>query len=169
MTAPPRKRRWWPIVAGVIVALCVVVAGLGVASVLWFRDKVVMRPGTSRADADAAFAAEKARFSDTRPILVIGDDRRPRFAENTEARTGGGAIESLRVLAWSPDDGHLATVTLPFWMLRLKSGSFHFGEYVPGSDESGLQIDAKDIERYGPGVVLETESPSGERVLITTH
>ncbi|MFN7976664.1 MAG: hypothetical protein U0P30_00920 [Vicinamibacterales bacterium] len=179
----PRKRRWWPIVAGVFVLLCVVVAGIGVASVLWFRDKVEMRPGTSRADADAAFAAEKARFTDPRPMMLVGDDRRTRIAPDIEGRANPGAIDAVHVLAWNPDDGHMATITLPFWLVRMKAGTFRLGSNADSSADAGLQakdlerwgpgglveLSAKDLERYGPGIVLETESPKGDRVLITTR
>lgn len=172
MTEPARKRRWWPIVAGVVVALCVVVAGLGVASVLWFRDKVDMRPGTSRTDAEAAFAAERALFPDQRPMLVVDDHRRPHYAEGGEGRRNPGEIESLRVLVWNPDKGEMATITLPFWLLRMKAGTFRFGQYLPDMDEGegdAVRIEAKDLERYGRGIVLETETPKGDRVLITTR
>lgn len=169
MTTRDGKRRWWLIAAGVAVALLMVVAGLGVASVLWFRDKVEMRPGTTRVDADAAFAAEKAQFADTRPMLVLDDNRRPRYADGVEGRANPGAIESLRVLAWNHDNGEMATITLPVWLLRMKSGSFRFGDYVSDMGDDGVRIEAKDLERYGRGVVLETESPDGDRVLITTR
>ena len=55
------------------------------------------------------------------------------------------------------------------WLLRMKSGSFRFGDYVSGMGGDGVRIEAKDLERYGRGVVLETESPDGDRVLITTR
>lgn len=185
MSEPPRPRRWWPIVAGVFVLLGVIAAGIGVASVLWFRDKVEMRPGTSRADAEAAFAAERAHFADPRPLLVVGDDRRTRRAAGIESRANAGTIEALRIIAWNPDDGHMAVIALPFWLLRLKSGPFQLGEQVriAAGGEPGLQardierygpgalteISAKDLERFGPGVVLETESPKGDHVLVTAR
>lgn len=169
MTEPTRKRRWWPIVAGVVVALGVVVAGIGVASVLWFKDRIDIRPGATRPDAEVAFAAEKALFPDTQPMLVVDDRQRPRFADAADRRKNEGTIESVRVLAWSHDSGELATITLPFWLLRMKSGTFRFGERLPGVDDSGLQLDAKDLERHGPGVVLETETPTGDRLLITAR
>lgn len=170
MTEPTRKRRWWPIVAGVVVALGVVVAGIGVASVLWFKDKVDIRPGATRPDAEAAFATEKAQFPDTQPMLVLDGSQHPRFADTANRRKNDGAIESVRVLAWSHDSGELATITLPFWLLRMKSGTFRFGERLPGVDDgAGLQLDAKDLERHGRGVVLETETPQGDRLLVTAR
>jgi hypothetical protein len=36
-------------------------------------------------------------------------------------------------------------------------------------DDEGVDLRPEDIEKFGPGIVLDTTSPSGERVLVWTQ
>lgn len=163
------RRRWPLVLAGVVVFLGVVVIGLGVAATIWFRDSVQVERGTSRAAAQAAFDTARRQFPDPRPILELGDDRRPRYVPGLESRRNPGEVNALHILAWEADEGALATVALPMWLLRLKTGPIVFGEYVSGMDDHGVRLEPKDLERYGPGVVLDFETADGNRVLLTAR
>src|SRR5207249_525554 len=77
---------------------------------------------------------------------------------------------NLHILAWNPDRGRLARVSVPFWLLRMGHGKFNL---VP-SEGSGftlerLNLDVPDLERIGPALVLDYGAQSGERVLIWTE
>lgn len=163
------RRRWLPIVAGVVVLLVVVAAGVGTVSVLWLKEQVHVESGTSAAEAAAAFDAATRRFPDPRPLLTIGDDRRPQYAFEPGTRRNPGTVSALGILAWDERQRALATVTLPLWLLRLKSGPIAFGEYVSGLDDRGVRLQAEDLERYGPGVVVDLQTPDGRRVLLTAQ
>ena len=57
-------------------------------------------------------------------------------------------------------------VDVPFWLLRLKSGPIAFSSYANGFDDRGVKLSVADIERRGPGIVLDVSEPNEGRVLI---
>lgn len=165
------KRRTWPIVlAGLAVVVTVLVIALAVAGTFFVRSNVQVAEGTSRERADAAFEAARRPFADVRPLLVIGDDKRPALTPGVETRHNPGTVSALHILAWDADKGSLATVNVPLWILAMKPGPIVFGDYVSDAWKTdSVHLDVKDLERYGPGVVLEVSSPDGEHILITAQ
>ena len=57
-------------------------------------------------------------------------------------------------------------VDVPFWLLRLKSGPIAFSSYASGFDDRRVRLRVEDIERRGPGIVLDVAEPNEGRVLI---
>jgi len=163
-----RRRRWPIVLAGVAVVIVVVIIALAVAGSVFIRENVQVVRGAGRHNAEAAFDAAKRRFPDARPLLAMDADRRPVLTPGLESRRNPGSVTSLHILAWDADDDGLATVTLPMWLLRLKSGPITFGEYASGLDK-GVRLEPADVERHGPGIVLDFEGLDGNRVLITAQ
>lgn len=163
------KRRWPLILAGVAVFIGIFVAALAVIATVLFRDHVEVAEGTSREAATAAFATAKQAFPDARPLLLMDADRRPQYSPGVETRRNPGSVSAVHVLAWDADDGALATVRLPMWLLRLKSGPIVFDDYVDDLDDKGIALETKDLDRFGPGVVFEFEAPDGDHVLLTAR
>jgi hypothetical protein len=163
------KRRWVPIVAGIAVLLVFLGIGAAVVSVSWFRENVHVTRDTDEVAARQAFDERRRQFPDARPVLHIGDDRRPSYTPGIESRRNPGAVSAVHVMAWDANERALATATLPLWLLRMKSGPIVFGEYVAGFDDHGVRLSPEDLERYGPGVVFEFESARGNRVLLTAQ
>ena len=161
-------RRWMPIVAGLAVSLASLAIGAVVVSVAWFRENTTLERGVDASRMEDAFAAAARRFPDPRPGLEVGEGRRPRPAQRA-ARTNPGQVTTLHVLAWDPAERALADVALPMWLVRLKSEPFALGAYVTGLDDHRVQFTAAEIERLGPGVLVDYTSPSGERVLLFAH
>jgi hypothetical protein len=48
----------------------------------------------------------------------------------------------------------------------MKPGRFQFSSYADGFDDDELNMSVEDLERHGPGIVLDTTSRNGERVLV---
>ena len=165
-----QKRRWLYVVSGVAVLLVFAGIGVAVVSVAWFRENLHVQQGTDASKALAAFDATKRKFPDPRPVLEFGEDRRPTYVEGlTERRKNPGSVTAVQVLAWDPEKRALADVTLPFWLLRLKSRPIVFGAYITGFDDHGVTLTAADIERFGPGVLFDYELRSGQRVLVSAQ
>lgn len=162
------KRRWVPIVGGVVALLVLLGIVATTISIVWLRERTTLSRDVSVTRASEAFAAAAQRFADPRPAIELGDDRRPRPATGTPRRNPG-SIGELRVLAWGAKEQALADVTLPLWLLRLKSGPIVFGSYVSGLDDRGVRLTAEEIERLGPGVLIDLTTPSGDRVLVSAQ
>lgn len=163
-----KKRKWLPIVAGIFVLLVFVAIGVVVAGVVFFRQNIQVAHETSTADADKAFADAVAPFADQRPLLTLDDDRLPSRTSGIESRKNPGRVEALHVLAWDADNGALARVTLPMWLLRLKPGPIVLGD-LDEIDVERLQLTTEELEQRGPGVVLRFESHDGDKVLLTAR
>ena len=162
-------RRWLPIVAGVAVLVVFIGIGAIALSVAYFSENTTIERDIETTRANAAFEAAKGRFADPRPVVEFDEQRRPRYVEGIASRKNPGTVTTVHVMAWDPDERALATVALPMWLLRLKSGPIEFGTYVSGLDDHGVRLEVADLERYGPGVLFDVTSPSGERVLLSAQ
>jgi hypothetical protein len=159
------QRRWPHIVAGLAILVAFLAVGGIFAVVTWVRESVDITETTGE-DATGAFDKVRAQFGGRMPLLEVTDRGKPRYAAQTVDEVPGRKLETLHVLAWDPDEGKLARVSLPFWFLRLKSSPIEFSAHASGLDDEGVSLRAEDIEKYGPGVILDHSTPSGERVLL---
>jgi hypothetical protein len=167
MNEPPRKprRRWIPIVIGIVVLIFVLGVGAVIVSVAWFRQQLQVTD-TTASNASQEFDAVRARFGGQRPLLELRDGE-PAFAAGREKEPASTVqITTLHLMAWDEDEEKLVRFALPFWLLRMKSGPIGFSSYASGVDR--VSIRPEDIERHGPGLILDvTEDRRGRgRVLI---
>lgn len=162
-----KTRRWLPIVAGIVVLLVFAAIGVGVAGFMMFRQNVQIERTLSADDAEKAFADALAPFEDRRPLLTLDARRVPSRTSGIDTRRNPGRVSAVHVLAWDADEGSLANLTLPLWLLRLKPGPIVIGD-LDELDVERLQLSADEIERRGPGVVVEFEH-EGHRVLLTAR
>jgi hypothetical protein len=157
-----KARRWAPILFGVAVFVVFVILGAAVFGISWVRDHLDIT-ASSETDADAAFNEVRQRFRDKVPLLEISQSgtRTNRPPDETPRTT----LNTLHVLAFDADEGQLVQFDLPFWLLRLKEGPIRFGTYASGLDELRISLTASDLERYGPGIVVDV-GRGGERALL---
>lgn len=159
------RRTWIPIVVGAAIFLGFVAIGVVVASVAYVRQHLEQST-VGDAEASKAIAEVRARFVG-RPPLVEFRGNVPRY--HTERATSDATrhtLTAVRVLAYDPRDDQLTRFSLPFWLVRLKSGPISFGAYASGLDDGGVKLTAEELERYGPGLILDLAGPRGERVLV---
>jgi hypothetical protein len=160
-----KRRNWILIVFGVLVLVVFVGIGAVIAIAAWFQQNLQVQT-TNERDAETAFVEVRQKFSTRAPLLEIKNGRPSYAAGRPSASDPTTSLSTLHVLAWDPDDGELARVAVPFWLLRLKSDPIEFSSYASGLDDDGVDLRAEDIERYGPGIILDTTTPGGGRVLL---
>lgn len=129
------------------------------------------------AEAEAVRRMDGVReaFGGAEPLLVrdaSGRIRRraPAAAPRTrEASAAPDPVASLNVLIYRPGDARLARTRIPFWFVKLKGPAL--GLLLRGSDVDlgSLGVTAADLERAGPGPVLDLAQENGERVLVWTE
>lgn len=158
-------RKWLPIVGGVAVLMVFALLGAAWFGVSWFREHVDIA-GASRTDANAAFDEVTARFQGRPPLIELRGLEPKVNKVSRDAARSAGALSTLHVVAFDPDDQQLARVDVPFWLVRLKSGPIRFSSYAAGLDNVAVSLTADDIERYGPGIIIDAALPRGARAIV---
>ena len=151
---------------GICVLSLVATAGAGV----YFVSHHIAMQKTTSVEAIRTFDAARTRFSAAQPIIEVDSLERPREARPiAELPTSLVKPTDLLVLAWNPEEGHLAKVSLPFWLLRFGKRKIDFLNDSHGFNFERLNLDPTELERIGPALILDYGTPNGERVLIWTQ
>lgn len=159
-----RKRRWVPIAIGVVFILVCLAIGAMVVVASLFRESVDSR-ASNVDEATMAFDEVRGKFGDRQPLLEFRDGEPRRVAAIDRPSTI--ALQHLKILVWDPDESHLTRVTLPFWLVRMKSTPIELGTYASGiGDGENDDLRVEDLEAYGPGIVVEHTARRGERLLV---
>ena len=151
------------IVAGVLISLVIVAVGLSV--ILFVRATEFTTADQPR--ADEVWQGIRGRFPGAKPLLEMRDHETAVLTQEPPTNPALRRLESLHIAAWDSDDASLFQMTLPFWLLRLKSGSVTIGEAVHAAQH--FDITVEQLERFGPSLVLDHEAPNGDRVLVWTE
>ena len=165
-TAPPAKKRTWLwIVFGVFFVLFVLAVGGIMFTVAFFREGMSVAP-MSESRATQEFDAVRARFPGQQPLIRIVDGR-PEYMDDRTAPAGGSTtpLKTLHMMAWDDDEEQLVQFAIPFWLVRLKSGPIRLSAYTQGWDDRGVSFRIEDLERAGPGIVMDFTERDG-RVLV---
>jgi hypothetical protein len=150
MHAQRRTRR---LAVTVLLIIMMVFLTIGLAGFLLFSryaDTVEADAGT----AEREFTAARARFTD-RALLEYRGFEAPVVHRNPEAPIR--ELRTLHVLAYDVDDGKLTRGTFPVSLLRSVTlgGRIRLmgSGFMGGPDE---RITLGDLERHGPGLVLDS-------------
>jgi len=161
----PKKRSWIPIVIGIFVLFAVVAAGAMVLTAMWFRQNM----SVTRSNEDAAtqqFEDVRRRFPGQEPLIQLVDGRPQSAADRVSEAVPRAPLTSVHVIAYDRDEGNTVTFSLPFWLLRMKSGPIRISAYQQGWDDRGVSFRVEDIETHGPGIIVDITEPNEGRVLI---
>lgn len=160
-----KKRRWIPILIGVLVLFGIVAVGAIAFTAMWFRQNMTI----TRSDDSAAtqqFEVVRGRYPGQAPLIQLVDGRPQYVAERASQSTPQVPVSSIHVLAYDQDEGNTVTFSLPFWLLRMKSGPIRISAYNQGWDDRGVEFRVEDIEKHGPGIIVDVTEPNQGRVLI---
>ena len=157
--------RWAQVLIGIGIVGVFLGIGAIIAVTAWFSQNLNVRPSTAE-NARMEFDKVRQQFGGKPPLLEYKDGRPHYVAGRTSAPASQQQLQTLHVLVWDPKDDELATVNIPWWVVRMKSGPIEFSSYTSGFDDEGINLRPDDIEKYGPGIILEIPAPSGARVLL---
>jgi hypothetical protein len=160
-----KVKTWiWIVVGVVAIGILGVIAMAGVG--FYFFAQHFDTHSATAVSAARDFEEVKARLAGQTPLIEL-DERGRYLRSNTDRKTVVNARppESLYVLAFDPDDERVVKVTIPFWLLRLKTrGTIDFnGRRM---DLEDLKLTVEDLERFGPTLIVDHRASSGERVLV---
>jgi len=152
-TAQSKKRTWVWVLVGVFFVFVVLAIGGVVFSVAFFQQSMSIN-AMSETSATEQFDAVRARFPGQQALIQLVDDR-PQFIVDRATRTASTtSLKTLHVMAWDEDEEKLVTFSIPFWLLP------------QGWDDRGVSFRVEDIEKAGPGLILDVNERRDGRVLI---
>ena len=161
MMADTKKKRTW--VAIVVAILIIIVMGgiVLVGSAAFYIRRHISTQFVDDSVAVTEFERARARFTGQQPLIELRDEHdavvhRRIGSSSTELRT-------LRVLAFDARAGKLVRVSVPFWLLRMMPGKrFNLGrDQGIDFDTDRMHLTVEDLERAGPGLVLDGKDPRG--------
>jgi hypothetical protein len=166
------RRTWLWILFGVLI--CIAVCGVAlVGGGIYMMSKHVKTELVGRASAEEQFVRQRERFAGQQPLIeMTGEfgDHDVKVHRSAEA-SRKSELQTLRVLVYDAHEGRIVHVDLPFWLLRFMP-SARLGEVTGAgsgfSFESG-HITVDDLERHGPGLVLDARGSRDAQILIWTE
>ena len=163
---PAKKRRWIPIVLGILFVFVVLAIGAVVFMVSFFQNNMSITE-MSATSADAEFDNVRARFAGKQPMIQLVDGR-PEYVGDraTPSSPSPTPLKTMHVIAWDDDERKLVTFSLPFWLLRMKSGPIQLSAYSQGWDDRGVSFRVEDLEKHGPGLLMDFTERTEGRVMV---
>jgi hypothetical protein len=150
------------LIAGLVVAATGGLLFSGWAFTRWV-DLTRVEPGA----AASAFEAARAPWQG-RPPLVSFEENGAMVRHEGE-RNPPGRPRVLRALLYQPTEQRLVRAEVPMWFLKMKGPAARYALRGTGLDLDALGLTPADLERHGPGLVLDHVGPSGEPLLVWTE
>jgi len=164
-----------PTWVSVVIASVIIVGILAVAAVGGAAFFIYRHVHTSFAPSETAqveFTQARARFEDQQPLIEIRHDDDPIIhRELMKGTAERQKLETLRVLAYDRHESKLVRVSIPFWLLRMapsKNLSF-LNDNGIDVDSERVRLTIDDLERRGPGLLIDTKDRRGSQVLVWTE
>jgi len=161
------KRTWISIViAGLIIVGVLAIAVVGGTALFFYRH--IDAKFTGEDSADRAFAETRARFTGQTPLIELSHDDEAIVHHPSGSRR---EIHALHALAYDDRSGKLTHVNVPGWLLRLMSGGgrLRIANMDAFSDDETGKLTLDDLERHGPGLVMDVRRHHGSQLLVWTE
>ncbi len=162
-------KKWVPIVAGIVIFVVIVGLGLVAGAVYLFTRQVGVQTMASATAGSEEFEKLRAALAgQTAFIEMPPEDGEGEPVVHRELATHpAGQITVVHVRVWAPRDRKLVRVDLPMWTLRLMGSKPITIQTGHGSFNGvSLKVTADDIDRRGPGLILDHSGRRGDRLLV---
>ena len=161
-----KVKAWvWVLVSLAVLGILGVIAIAGVG--FYFFTKHIETREVTRPVAAREFETVKAAFPGQKPLIEL--DSRGEFLRAHLDRpipANAKVPETLHLLAFDPSDGRIVRFNLPFWLLRMKAGNATIDLNGNRMDLEDLRVSVKDLERFGPALIVDHQGTDGGRVLV---
>ncbi len=164
------KKNWLLIVLGIVIFVVVV----GIAAVVGFGFWMYRQMGvmtTETRNPEPMFEEARAPFKGQTPYIEIGagEDQERTIVHHELEKAERTRLQRLRIVAYDPHDGTVVRLQLPFWVVRLGGSRQPFrlhAQNTPFASGVELSVTPDDLERRGPGLILDQKLRDGVRVLL---
>jgi uncharacterized protein YneF (UPF0154 family) len=162
-------RKWIPIVVGVVIFVMLVGAGL-LGGLIYVVTRQVKVQTMSAPGGQEEFDRMLAALAGQKPFIELpAPGTQGEVVVHREMATGDtGSISVLHVRVWSVRDRKLVNLDLPFWLMRL-TGNKPITLNAGSLRRVTLTVTPEEIDRRGPGLILNWTGDRGERLLVWTE
>ena len=162
---PKKKRNWLLIILGVIaLGFVVTIGGCGIVAYLVYQSVSVSNISASAADAE--FEKARAPFAGQPALIQLVDGEAQYVGERARPASSTTPLKTMHIVAWDDDEGKLVRVAVPFWLLRFQSGTVRLNSFAEGVNDRGANFRIQDIEKHGPGLLMDLSEENEGRVII---
>jgi hypothetical protein len=148
----------------ILLLLCAVGA-LGAGAFVYLALNAVTIEQASESDALRQFRAARASFGSAVPMLEV--DAAGHVARNASPRPDETRhLQRIRVLVYQSQQQRLVRSDVPFWFVTIKGPALQYALRDTGVDLDRLGVTVADIQRHGPGPILDETRANGDRILI---
>jgi hypothetical protein len=155
-------RTWVKATVGVFAVIAVAVLVLAATGAFFVFRNMEKRPG-SEADAAQTIEAVKARFGARPPLVEIVDPQSADIRINRPAVASAAPVGTIHVINWKGDTGELIRTDVPLWLMRFST--LNIASQL-GIAPAKFRLTVRDVERYGPGIVVDSGSTGAFRLLV---
>ena len=142
--------------------LVVCLAALGATGAYFVLRHLDKRTG-AEADAVQAIDAVKARFGPRAPLVEVVDPIRADIRINRTTDTSATRVDTVHIINWRSDTGELTRADVPLWLMRFSSVNL---ASQLGLAPAKFRLTVGEIERYGPGIIVNYGSQGSTRFLM---
>ena len=155
-------RTWVKATLGTFALIAVAFAALaGTGAYVVFRS--MDKQAGSEPEAVRAIDAVKARFAPRPPLVEIADPQRADIRINRAADANPAPVDTIHIINWKRETGELTRFEIPLWLMRFSSVNILS---QLGIAPARFRLTVDDVERYGPGIVVDYGSPGVFRVFV---
>ena len=155
-------RTWVKVTVGGAALVAAYIAALaGTAGYFVFRS--LEKQSATEAVAAREIETIRTRFGARPPPIEIVDPRSVDVRINRTASTDAAPISTVHIVNWEAEDGEIIRTEVPLWLMRFSTLNV-FSQL--GITPAKIRLTVQDIQRYGPGVVVEYHQPGAVRVLV---
>jgi hypothetical protein len=155
-------RTWVKITLAGVALVVLGLFALG-ATGAYFALRHLDRRSSTEADTLREVEAIRARFGARPPLVELAPGRMGDIRINRLQTADARPVTTIHVIAWKSADREMVRMEMPLWLMRFSAVNL-FSQIGVGPER--LRLTVQDIERYGPGIVLDYGRPEADRVLL---
>lgn len=167
MDAKTKRGCLWAALGTSVLVMMVGAAVVGGTAWLVYQSSSIKSSPSTPEQAAEELESVRARFTGQAPLIAIDDREQATIVPRK--RAGDTVLTTLHVLVFDPGDSRLKRVTLPFWVLRMSPATAELQIDDDTLRLRGERVTIADVEKAGPGLLVDHVDREGRRLLVWTE
>lgn len=152
-----------------VILIVALAAGLGLLAFGYTAKRAVKVEHADMPQALLRFATVRDSLGLAEPMLKVDGSGELVRAPEPEDATEQPRLSRLNVLVYRSSQQRLVQVDVPFWFFRMKGPAVQFTLRDSEFDMKQLGVTPADLQKHGPGLVLDEDRANGDRLLVWTE